>query len=58
MKVLLHGQETVFSLILGPDKDWGLRGFCLFIFSDFLFDYRQKNPLKYYFLSITLEKVV
>ncbi len=35
--------DRVFSLILGRSS---LRGFCLFI-SYYLFDYRQKNPLKY-----------
>jgi hypothetical protein len=35
--------ESIFSLILGRSS---LRGFCLFI-SEYIFDYRQKNPLKY-----------
>src|SRR3990172_2632612 len=44
---LLRREETVFSLILVPTKS-ELRGFCLLIFLDILFEYQQKNPLKYY----------
>jgi len=41
--------DIVFSLILVPAKS-ELRGFCLLIFINILFDYRQKKPLKYYVL--------
>jgi len=39
--------DIIFSLILAPIRS-GLRGFCLLIFINILFDYRQKKPLKYY----------
>ncbi|GEM_PF-6019849 len=45
--IILKRHDIAFSLILVPTKS-ELRGFCLLIFIDILFDYRQKNPLKCY----------
>jgi hypothetical protein len=54
MKALFQKQAIVFSLILVPiPKAFGI-GTPRFLPLDYylsLFDYRQKNPLKYYSLS-------
>jgi len=45
-------QDMTFSLILVPTRS-ELRGFCLLILIDILFDYQQKNPLKCHILPLT-----